>query len=500
MRKAIRWLTLARLIPLIAILSVFLLATRTPLDTDTFWHLRAGEWQVTERALLRTDLFSHTRYGQPWINHSWLSQIILYGMYAGLGELGLALLTSLLAAGGMIFVYHQCEGDPIVRAFAVILGAMAATIFWSPRPQMLSFFLSTIVLYLLWLSQKKGIDRLWLIPPVMILWANLHGGFAIGFILMVLATVGDALRWLVDGVWRPESEDDNRPSFRPVLRLAIIGLVSAAAISLNPYGPAVIAYPFRTVGIGSLREFIAEWSSPDFHNVQTWPFVWLLLGTLVATGLSPQHLDWRDAVMVTGTAYSALLAVRNVAVFAIVCIPVLTFHLSAWLDSKQVRLNWNRLPSRGLYTAVNWLLALVMAAGAVGRLVMLTSPAVLAKEYPANLPVGAVEYLETHHPPGPMFNSYNWGGYLIWAARDYPVYVDGRTDLYDDELLSVYREIIFALPGWEEHLDRAGINLVLVQRGTFLADRLAATTGWTQVYEDQVAVIFTRDEPLEAQP
>jgi hypothetical protein len=496
--RFLRSLTIVRLLAVITILAVFVMAMRTPLDTDAFWHLRAGEWQVQERTLLRVDRFSHTRAGQPWINHSWLSQVLLYGAYALLGNLGLALYTGLLATAGMVFVYRQCEGDPIVAAFGVVLGAATAAVFWSPRPQMVSFFLSATVLYLLWLYQQKGIDRLWFLPPLMAVWANLHGGFAIGFILMVLATVGEGARWLMDGILGKGGQQEERPTFRPVLRLVVVGLVSAAAVSLNPYGPSMLAYPFRTVGIGVLRDFIQEWASPNFHQPQAWPFIWMLLGTLVAVGLSPRRLDWRDAVMVAGTAYSALLAGRNIATFAIVVTPVLVAHVNAWLDERGYRLKWDRLPVGGLFTTVNWMLLVAVAAAGLVKIAYALDPETYEKALRESLPVEAVACLEEEKPPGLLFNSYNWGGFVIWAARDYPVYVDGRTDLYDDELLRVYLQTYFAQPGWDDNLDEVGINAVLVEPGTPLARLLDVDERWACLCSDEVAVVFVREDPLEA--
>jgi hypothetical protein len=497
--KLLRSLTLARLVVILTFVAVFVMAARAPLDTDMLWHLRAGEWQVTHHALLRMDEFSHTRAGLPWINHSWLSQIILYGAYALLGNLGLTLYTAVLATAGMFFVYRQMEGDPIVRAFVTVLGAAAAAIFWSPRPQMMSFLLSTVVLYLLWLYLEKGIDRLWFIPLVMALWANLHGGFAIGFILMVLATAGEGVHWLFEGVLRGPAREGEppRPTLKPVWRLMIVGLVSAAAISLNPYGPSMLLYPFRTVGIGVLRDYIQEWAAPNFHQPETWPFIWLLLGTLGAAAVSSRRLGWREAVMVAGTAYSALLAGRNIATFAVVASPVLSVHLDDWLKGYHYRLNWERRPARVSLAALNWLLlGLILVAGGI-KVAYAVESQRIEETARQTLPVEAVAYLEQHHLPGPLFNSYNWGGYLIWEVRDYLVYVDGRTDLYDDELLRVYLATYYAQSSWRNNLDSAGINTVLIESTSPLAQVLGLSEGWRQVYSDAVASIFVREVPLD---
>lgn len=495
MKRLLRWLTLERLLAVLAVAAVFAMAARAPLDTDLLWHLRAGEWQVQHRALLRTDIFSWSRAGEAWINHSWLSQIVLYGAYAVLGDVGLTLYTALLAAAGMALVYRIGEGGALVRTFALILAGAAAAVFWSPRPQMMSFLLSAAVLSLLW-EYRRGRDRLWLIPPIMVLWANLHSGFAIGFILLVLALLGEVMRWLMEGVLFPSRETAERPTLHTALRIGVVGLVSAAAVAINPYGVQMLAYPFRTVGISVLRDYIQEWATPNFHQPQTWPFIWLLLGTLIMAGLSPRRLDWRDAVMLGGTAYAALLAGRNIALFAIVATPVLTLHAEAWLAAHDIRFDLRR-PPRGAAMGINWVLLVLIFVAAVYKVAVALNPPTVEEARRDLLPVDAVAYLEASRPPGPLFNSYNWGGYLIWAARDYPVYVDGRTDLYDDELLRAYLETALAQPGWDERLDQMGANTVLIETASPLAQVLRLSKGWDLVYRDHLASLYVREVPLE---
>jgi hypothetical protein len=384
------------------------------------------------------------------------------------------------------------EGDSLVKSGVMLLAALTASVFWTARPQMMSFFLSCVVLYLLWLYLKRGIDRLWFIPPIFVLWGNLHGGFAIGFILMVLALIGEGARWLIEGQLSPREEDAEPQTIRPMIRIAIIGLVSAAAVSINPYGPQMLFYPFRTVGIGVLRDYILEWSSPDFHQAQAWPFIWMVLALLVTAGLSRRRLDWRDAFMTSGTAYSAFLAWRNVATFAVVAAPVLSVHLHDWLSQLGYRLNWNRAPRSVILAAANWLILAAVIGGAVFQIGKMNSPTLVEETRRNNYPVEAVAFMEREDLPQPMINSYNWGGYLIWAARDYPVYVDGRTDLYDDELLRLYLSITQGQPGWRDRLAQTGANSILIEANSTLGQLLALVEDWEQVYADDVAVIFVR--------
>jgi len=241
----LRKLTIQRLMMAILFILLFAMAVRTPTDTDTWWHIRSGEYIVRQREIPRTDLFSHTRFGEEWIDHSWGSQLIMYGTYelfgggtrpGDSGNIGLSLYMAVLATVGMAFVYLMCEGNVYIRAFVVVLGAATAAVFWSPRPQMFSFMLGALVLYLLHLYKRRQIDRLWLIPFIMAVWANLHGGFAIGFIFLFGFIAGEILGNLFN------SEDEHVVRWGRLKKVVLVTAVAIPAVALNPYGVQMLAY------------------------------------------------------------------------------------------------------------------------------------------------------------------------------------------------------------------------------------------------------------------
>ncbi len=471
----VRKLTPQRLTLAILFVLIFAMAVRVPTDTDTWWHIRSGQYIAEQGRPPTTDPFSHTRYGQPWIDHSWGAQLVLYGVYelfgggiaAGApGNVGLALYMAALATVGMAFVYGMSEGDVYVRAFALVLGTATAAVFWSPRPQMFSFALGALVLYLLHLYKRRHRDRLWLVSPLIALWANVHGGFAIGFIFLVGFLVGEALGNLFG-----EADDPHVVRWGRLRKVALVTLVAVPAVALNPYGVQMLAYPFRTVNIGVLQDFIQEWASPNFHERQTWPFIALLLGTLGMAALSRPRIDWTDLTLVSGTAAMALMSGRNMSVFAIAATPALTRHLSAWLAER----GWHVRPQRAVPTAQGWLnvalLALVLL-GALGKIAAALDPQVVRAAQEERFPVQLAAFLRETPPPGRMFNSYNWGGYLMFAAPNVPVYVDGRTDLYDDAFLRQYLNIVLLREGWAEALDAQGVDFVAIEAQSVLATML----------------------------
>ncbi|MBN1201174.1 MAG: hypothetical protein JXJ20_04895 [Anaerolineae bacterium] len=494
--QSVRNLTTQRLTVAILFILLFAMAVRVPTDTDTWWHIRSGEYILDQGKIPTTDPFSHTRYGEEWIDHSWGSQIVIYGFYhvfggdgvpGDTGNIGLALYMAGLATLGMLFVYLMCDGTVYVRAFVVVLGAAAAAVFWSPRPQMFSFMLGAAVLYVLHLYKRRQIDRLWLIPLIMLLWANLHGGFAIGFILLFGSIIGEVIGNLFNG------DDERVVTWRRLRKMLLITAVSVLMIAINPHGVKMLGYPFRTVGIGVLQDFIQEWAAPDFHQPQTWPFALLLLGVLAAVGLSSRRIDWTDLTLVTGTGLMALMAGRNIALFAVAATPVLSRHVDAWLTDR----GWQIRPVRrvrGRMLLLNWALLVLVLLGGLAKIAAALNEETVRKAQEEFFPVEVAEFLNETPPPGKLFNSYNWGGYLMFAAPDVPVYVDGRTDLYDDDFLRDYLDVVFIRDGWDQQLDEQEIGFVAIEADSILATMLRTQPEkWDEkLFDDGRSVVFVR--------
>ncbi|MGD2206532.1 MAG: hypothetical protein PVH17_07110, partial [Anaerolineae bacterium] len=473
-------------------------------------HLKSGQLMWERGEILRTDPFSHPVAGRPWVDHGWLAQALLWPVYRALGLGGLALLLATIVTAAFALVYRQCEGRPFVAAFATLLATIASSVIWAIRPQIVSFLLAALVAFLL--NRYRQTDRprwLWPLPAIVALWVNCHGGFVIAFILMSCYLAGAALTRLTapsapSPLPRGERSEMKGDRLRPLL---LVLLVSIPAVLLNPNTVKMIPYAFQTVSIGPLQDFIQEWAAPDFHNIQFHPFVWLLMLTLAAMGLSRKRADCTDLVLVGVFGYMGLLAVRNIALFALVAAPILSRHAVAAVDDLALtpRLSWLGAlthtlppirPSRRR-TVLNGLLLAVVVIGAGIKvstdLVRLHDPAVWGQ----GLPLEAAEYLDQQDLSGQMFNTYNWGGYLIWRLYpEKPVFVDGRTDLYalNSDVLDDYVTVHWIRPGWQQVMDKYGIGFVITERTGLLDQMLAQSDGWQSAHEDNLAVIYVRAE------
>ncbi len=480
----LRNLTIERVMFVTLFALIFAMATRIPIDTDTWWHIRSGEYILTNGTIY-ADPFSHTFAGEPWVNHSWGSQIVMTLVWRAGGNAGLALYTAVLATAGMAMVYRVCSGNVYVRAFVLVLGAATAAVFWSARPQMISFFLSTVILYLLYSYKREKIDRLWLIPVVILLWGNLHAGFSIAFIFLGGFVAGEVMGNLFGGA--------DRVDWRGLRKVILVSVASVGALVINPYGLEMLKVPFATVSIGALQDFIQEWNSPNFHERQTWPFVFMIVAMFGAAGASRKKLDWTDFILAAGTMFMGLLAGRNIAVYAVVAPIVITRHLADALTER----GWVIRPIQKVnprMARINAILLTIILFGVMLQAVAILLPESVDEAQREYLPVAAAEYLNENNPPGPMFNSYNWGGYLMLAAPQYPVFVDGRTDLYGNDFLREYLSAAVGGDNWRDLLAEYGINLVVVETNSGLALNLRAEPGWRVAYSDDMATILVRED------
>jgi hypothetical protein len=480
----------------VVLLLIFLLAARTPLDTDLYWHLAAGRQTWQSGQAMVADTFSFTRAGQPWLNHSWLSQVMLYGLFQVGGSLALGVWMAGLATLSMGLMIAQMRGPAIFRAFLSVLAVTVAAVVWSPRPQLVSLALFALIGWLLYLYKVQRAKILWLLPFLFWAWSNLHGGWSLGLMWIGIVIAGEACNHLLG------NRSAEVLSWREIGRLVMWTGLSLPALALHPNGLAILTIPFQTVEVQALQQFIQEWASPNFHEFFQQPYLWLMALSVIAFGLSGRKVDLTDLLLVLWFAGLGLVARRNFGPFALAATPVVSRYLWAMFGSlrkpgETPAGEWGPGVSEPLagrfrprwQKAVNLALVAVIGFAALAKVWAVTSPVLVAAASLQMDPVGATTYLLQNQARGRIFNEYNWGGYLIWTDPLLKVFVDGRTDLYGDEILGEWIQIIQAAPGWENLLDQWQVDWVMIDPTRPLAKGLAGL-GWREVYRDGQAVIF----------
>lgn len=449
---------------------------------------------IDHHRILSADPFSWTRFGQPWIDHSWLSEIGLAQLWREFGGPGISVAVAVVATATYLFVYLQSSGSVYVRALVVEFAALSTGLPWWPaRPEILSLALLACFAYVLALFRWHAVNRLWLLPPLMAVWVNLHAGFILGFVLLGITVAGQLLSRAVGQ--RGAGVVDGRG----LRLLAATGLACLAVVPLNPHGLLMLGYPFHVMSIGVLRDVIQEWRSPDFHQLWGQMYIVLLLGTFAAMAWSSRRVDLTDLLLTASFAYAGLLAARNLVLFTVIAPPVLTRCLAAGPPDGRERSPagiGDRGPATRPQVALNWLLLGLVVAVAVVKVGVTVRATAAQTVLRRAMPVAAADYIRTAHPSGRMFNSYIWGGYLMWRLYpDYAVYIDGRTDLYGDQFVSEYLRLAGGSDDWRSVFRDRNIRLAVIETGSPLAEALRGAAEWTQAYHDELASVFVRTGP-----
>jgi hypothetical protein len=473
----------------ILFLGLLAMTARTATDPDVWWHLRTGQWMVENAQVPHADPFSFTRAGDPWVSHEWLSEIIFYGIWRWSGWAGLIAFSSLVTTAGFMLLYARCCGGPVWAAAATVLGALAAAPAWGVRPQMFTFLLTSILLWLLERGEKHPRRLLWL-PVLFLPWLNLHAGFAMAPALLAAYLVG--LAWEVArGRTRWQ---DVRLYF---LRLWLALIACMTLVPLNPSGAKLYAYPLEVLRSAEMKAFILEWFSPDFHQGRYTPFLLIVLLLFFLVTVTRSRAKARVLFPLLATLAAALDAVRHIPIFVLVAVPV----ISAGLPTATVR--WGNFPAKDsakhrMRIAFGVAVMVLMAAFAATRWTLLSRSQSQAEA--VFFPKAAVEFLQSHPAPERLFVYYDWGGYAIWKLYpQYRVFVDGRADLYGMGLrgrnqLRDFQAEMQLKPGWEKILDDGRVQTVLLPSSSAPAQALALQPGWLAMYRDSKAILFERRE------
>lgn len=454
------------------------------LDPDMWWHLRTGQHILSE-GIPRQDIFSFTVPDHEWITHEWLSEVVMWTVYDAAGWTGLLLGFAVVIAGTFWLVYRCCAGWPYLPAFIVVLAAIASLPLWGVRPQMFNMlFFATFIFVVERVKQGRWQPRsLWALPLLTLVWVNLHSGYLLGVVLLAVYGVGEM--W---DRWR------SRPGTLSTTTLRTLALVTVACFLvalLNPNGAKLWLYPFGTLGSSAMQQYIVEWQSPDFHNPTFWPFA-ILLGVGVFSLLWTRPAG-ADILLFFGTSAAGLLSARHIPLFAIVSVPIIARALHTLLAPTRWA-EWLNPPlrktkPRPILTTLNLILLLtaLFAGGLWATNTIIANEEKVTQVYP----VAAVDYLMASGlAQQPGYNSYGWGGYLIW--RGLPVYIDGRADVYGDAFIFNYLKALELQDDWQAPLDEYNVTYVLIERNRNLATLLTTSPAWQTTYTDDLATIFTR--------
>ncbi len=465
--------------------AVFVAGRLFNVDPDLWWHIKVGDLILATHRWPTTDIYSFTVPGQPWLAYEWLGDVLLAGASHAAGLRGLDALLIAMGSAVLVALYALASltsgNSKAGFVAASILFTLAAASF-SMRPQMLGYLFLVLTLIALERFRKGKRGMLWLLPFLMLFWVNTHGSWIIGLgTIFVYWVCG-----LVD--FHAGSVAGRRWSLSERQTISSVFLFCVATLPFTPYGTRIAASPFEFAFSLPLNvTYIQEWKPMPFNLPGGKLFLILVLSVILVQIL--QGRTWRLETLTLflfGTIM-ACLHVRFVLIFVPFFAPVLADPLARWIPP------YNRGKDKFLLNAV------LIACVVMGVVRYFPSGEELERLNAEHFPAAAVEYLEHHSVPEPMYNSYGFGGYLVWSrGPEHKVFIDGRGDVYErGGVLADYIHISGLRPGTLAVLDAYGVRSCLVERDEPLATLLASSSRWQRIYVDDVSSLFIATKPSE---
>lgn len=462
---------------------------------DVFWHLASGRWIVEHHAVPRTDVLTYALRGREWVNQQWLADVGCVRLWSWAGPPALVLVKTIVLAvtSCLMLVAARSAGAGAASAgFVTLLAILAGHERTMVRPEILSGCALATVHALLYGSARNR-RRLWVLPVLVALWANLHSLAFLGPLTilyhagLILADRRIPVRW-------------QNPSYRGIdaRTLVLVGLVSSLALCCNPYGLRAWTFPLvlfeRIDGsaaiFGRILEFARPWDDPFDPRLRGY---WILvMVTGVSFGMNHRRFSPSRMAALVPFLILALLARRNVPLFAIAAVPVAAANLDLLVRSRP---SIERVLARGSVLAGFVLAAAILAGASPSLLGTWRDRGVFVA--PGLFPEECLDSLEQSGFHGPLFHDMDFGGYIEWRDGEGLTFLDGRLEVAGATHLQAFVSAHEDPGAWERLRSEWGFEVLLLQhsaRGSaaFLHG-LLETRQWTPwCYSPEAALLVAK--------
>jgi hypothetical protein len=476
------WAPLATCCLVLLLPALWLLVQGDICDPDVWWHLRTGRWIVEHRALPASDCFSEYGQGKPWVAYSWLAELLLYGLCQAFGMFGLRIFLAAMALailGAMYALLGRLQPNHRVTAMMTLVAAIGMFTLFSPRPWLFSILFFIVELDLLLTASRSGDRRLllWLLP-LFALWANVHIQCMTGLAFLGLAVIEPLVARLLPQRWA--SPDARR---LPLGWLLGIFVLSAGAMLVNPYHFRLYLAALELLGQATaLWNRIAELLAMPFRTWSNWAVLAVALAAAFAIGRARQIRPLLPLAL-AAAIYCGFRSQRDAWMVLVTGLAVLASSSGQWRVASG---EWTA-PAAGRRQA--WGAALVAAVAlAVGIACFHRQP--LSEKIAGEFPVRAAEFVARRHLPGPMYNLFDWGGYLMYALPEIPVGIDGRTAIHGPERVLRNWSTVYCRGGRQDDPELFRARLVILPKDCALSALLAYDARFRRVYGDEIATVF----------
>jgi len=469
-------------------------------EPDFGWHLRTGlDFLHNGWKLPVSDPYSHTMPEWAWIEHAWLTDVLIGGVYSLFGGIGIILLFAGVTVSTWLLASRVAACGIVSRWLACILSLWVALPYLGARTQLITLLGLALLLLLLKHWQSGKVSVRWWIPPLFLLWANLHGGFIAGlFLLGLILAVTATVSWLAaSSVTFMGAHDEPWFSSWDLQQLILITVLSSLVTLVNPYGWRLHSEILDSVSNRFMLDTLQEWQPLTINGVAGRSYTYYLIG--LGLGMALWYRRIEPVRWIVGGVFLALSIrhMRNIPFFLIISLPLCAELLGDGFERVKNRLSQPFLSSKSASFAG------ALAAGAI--LVWLgpehlqhviqsgTRPAEYFRS--TSYPIEAVEWVQTHRElvGKRLYNDYAYGGFLLWWLPEEKIFIDGRMptwQLGDNQIFRDYVALTSIDPPDLTLLKKYSVDWVMVQKRTLLDQGLAREPAWTRLYEDRKVSIY----------
>jgi hypothetical protein len=454
-------------------LFLFVVGDRLLQDSDTYWHIRIGQWIIDHAAMPYSDNYSFTRAGSPWMSNAWLSQVLYATAYSHAGWAGPVALTALAVAAALVIFLNLIEScfEPVHRVALALLAFVVSSPHLLARPHVLA-----LPVMVAWAGGLiRAVDERspppWFLLPLMVVWANLHGGFVLG--LALIAPIA------LEALWQSDGREER---IAVAKQWSLFGIAALLASCCTPYLHNTLVAAANILSLGPVLSLVSEWRPADFSSLGT--FELALLGLI--------GLALHRGVVLSLPRIALLLLLTHMALSHVRCVEMFAFLVPLAIARP---LRDRAAPAiRAIDPTASWLVSLPAALAVIGGSVALSLAYAAHHDYAfvrTQAPAAALEALRQHQARR-IFNDYQFGGFLI--ANDVPTFIDSRAELYGQQFMMQYlraaegrsRDEVAAL------LDEFQVDGTLLTPDQPAAQLLDRMPGWTRLYADDVSIAHIR--------
>lgn len=464
-------------------------------DGDLGRHITIGNYVLANHTVPTHDIFTHTMRGEYLVPHEWLLGVV-FALTTRLMDLdGAVLISGITIASAFVIVYKQMLDREVFRLPAMFITAwavLASFLHWQVRPHIFTFLFIAVWISILEKVMKDKKVQVWILPTIMVIWANSHGGFFLGFVILGAYFTG----WVWE-FWQGHAPKETG------IYLVTAGILSFAVSFINPAGWHLWITSAGLIGKKFIIDNTSEYLSPNFHTTSTWPFLIMLVASILLTSTSKNKLRAHELFMLLGWTGLSLYMARNIPLYAIVTAPYLGFLLQPILvKSKLLNRTNDAITNVEVGQQLRGFVYPALAVLLVGYALISGIRFDLAQKgnqhNAGKFPVDAVNWLDDNPQDGNMFNEFVWGGYLLyrlWPEQN--IYIDGTTDFYGEAFTREYAQVVSQGDGWQDTLEKYDVSWAILPTGRSIINALENELGWQIVYQDSTATIIRKPKDTD---